>query len=150
MMLACMIILVLPTIITAFLNAGGDGLRPQVHNCKEESRVIHWSNDNGSKRGRKRATRRAIKWNVGDEAAVEGGTVRISKMPSGKSSSSLSSSSQGGVGGKERVESLNVVLTHAICDFDSLASAVGLAKFWAHQVRAIMSITVEDRMECVT
>lgn len=30
-------------------------------------------------------------------------------------------------------EDLNVVLTHAICDFDSLASAVGLAKLWSHQ-----------------
>lgn len=33
-------------------------------------------------------------------------------------------------------EDLNVVLTHAICDFDSLASAVGLAKLWSHQVGA--------------
>ncbi len=33
------------------------------------------------------------------------------------------------------VADLNVVLTHAICDFDSLASAVGLAKLWSHQVR---------------
>lgn len=30
-------------------------------------------------------------------------------------------------------EDRNVVLTHAICDFDSLASAVGLAKLWSHQ-----------------
>lgn len=32
------------------------------------------------------------------------------------------------------VQDVNVVLTHAICDFDSLASAVGLAKLWSHQV----------------
>lgn len=30
--------------------------------------------------------------------------------------------------------SQNVVLTHAICDFDSLAAAVGLAKLWTLQV----------------
>lgn len=30
-------------------------------------------------------------------------------------------------------EDINVVLTHAIADFDSLAAAVGLAKFWQHQ-----------------
>jgi hypothetical protein len=37
------------------------------------------------------------------------------------------------------VKDLNVVLTHAICDFDSLASAVGLAKLWSHQVRGQMA-----------
>ena len=35
-------------------------------------------------------------------------------------------------------EDVNVVLTHAICDFDSLASAVGLAKLWSHQVGRVL------------
>ncbi|EWM29703.1 polynucleotide adenylyltransferase region [Nannochloropsis gaditana] len=30
-------------------------------------------------------------------------------------------------------QAINVVLTHAIADFDSLAAAVGLAKYWSHQ-----------------
>lgn len=38
---------------------------------------------------------------------------------------------------EEEVKDINVVLTHAICDFDSLASAVGLAKLWAHQVGGV-------------
>lgn len=29
-----------------------------------------------------------------------------------------------------RLQALNVVLTHAMADFDSLAAAVGLAKLW--------------------
>jgi hypothetical protein len=43
--------------------------------------------------------------------------------------------------------SQNVVLTHAICDFDSLAAAVGLAKLWTLQVSRptmkVRSITVK-------
>lgn len=38
---------------------------------------------------------------------------------------------------KANLTSINVVMTHAICDFDSLASAVGLAKVWSHMVRVL-------------
>jgi len=35
---------------------------------------------------------------------------------------------------KANLTAINVVMTHAVCDFDSLASAVGLAKVWSHLV----------------